>query len=332
MNKKINLLLKYVFQYNASDVHFTLVDKKLVIRMRGLDKMIPIQDKKLDVSLFHYLKFISNLDLGNSLLPQSGNFKYRYKNRDLSFRFSFLRTLQTQSGVLRILNNHAPILIDYLSHDPIQNQIFYAWTKFRSGLALITGPTGSGKSTTLHAILNEISDGNRLHVITLEDPIEIQSNTYLQLQINEKMNFGYAEGIKQLLRHDPDVIMIGEVRDETTAKMLIRCALSGHMVFTTMHAKNAKEAIHRLLEFGVSERDIQETLTGVTNQRIFKKKDEEQRICIYEILQKEDLKAVVHNQQLPTTYEDITIKIKKAVAAGWIDQEAAQSDIETETL
>lgn len=327
MKKKLNQLLKYVYEHNASDVHFTLINHKLMVRMRGLDKIIKIEDKKLDEGLFHYLKFISNLDLGNALLPQSGNFSFKYKSNLLHFRFSYIHTQQAQSGVLRVLNNHPKIELQDLSMDDKQNETFLSWTKFKSGLVLVSGPTGSGKSTTLHAILEIIAQNSKLNVITLEDPIEIQSDHYLQLQVNERMNFHYEEGIKQLLRHDPDVIMIGEIRDEVSAKMLIRCALSGHMVFTTIHAKSCKEAVKRLREFGVSDIDLDETLTAITNQRIYKHKVEAKRVCIYEILEKEDLKKVLSNDKLPTTYEDITKKIKYAIKKGWIQEEAAEGDI-----
>ena len=327
MRKKLNTLLKYVMKYNASDVHFLLENGKLKVRVRSLQGFVAINDKKLNVTLFHYLKFISNLDLGNSLLPQSGNFSYSFKSKELHFRFSYLRTLQSQSGVLRVLNNHPKIEINQLSKEKYQNTIFHTWTQFRSGLILVSGPTGSGKSTTLHAILELIAKKEKLNVITLEDPVEIKSENYLQLQINERLNFDYREGIRQLLRHDPDVIMIGEIRDEETAKMLIRSALSGHMVFTTIHAKSCKEALLRLEEFGISKLDLKETVTGVTNQRIFKSKDSNSRVCIYEVLEKEELMEVLQTGMLPKGYADIKTKIKNAVNKGWIDKESAQSDI-----
>lgn len=328
MKKKIDLLLKYVFASQATDVHFVLNNNKLNISVRGVRGIEQLKDSKLDQSLFHYLKYMSNLDLGNTKLPQSGNFNYNYKNKQLFFRFAYLQTLQLQSGVLRVLNNHKKIEIDDLSLDKKQVKSFINWSKFRSGLVLISGPTGSGKSTTLHAILEKISANQRLKVITLEDPIEIQSDNYLQLQINDRMNFNYEEGIRQLLRHDPDVIMIGEVRDEITARMLIRSALSGHMVFTTIHAKSCKEAIKRLKDFGIKDIDLKETLTGITNQRIFSRKGKKERVCIYEILEGEELNNVLQTETASEQHKDISNCILEAVEKGWITKKEAQTDIE----
>ncbi|MFV0382177.1 MAG: ATPase, T2SS/T4P/T4SS family [Breznakia sp.] len=326
MKKKINVLMKYIEKCNATDVHFTLKEDVLNIHLRGIYGIEEIKNKNLNAAFFHYLKFISNLDLANSKVPQSGNFSFLYKGKMLNFRFAFLHTTQIQSAVLRILNNHKCLELEDLSEDISLLNSLSSWTHFRSGLVLISGPTGSGKSTTLHAILKRISENHKLKVITLEDPIEIQSETYLQLQINEKMDFDYEEGIKHLLRHDPDVIMIGEVRDEKTAKMLVRCALSGHMVFTTIHSKNAKEAVKRLEDFGVLHNDIKEILTGVTNQRIYLRKEREERVCIYEILEGEALNYVMDYNHYPKDHRDIQKQIVYAVEKNWIYKEEAQQD------
>ncbi|NBK99677.1 MAG: competence protein ComG, partial [Erysipelotrichia bacterium] len=231
MRELFEQLLLLVLKHNASDVHMRLYDEQLQISLRCANGIVDVK-KVFDATLFHYLKFIANLDLGNIGIPQSGNFSYVLKGNEYYFRFAFIQTLDVQSAVLRILNNHQKILLSQLSKEQKQNEIFKKWTKFRGGLSIISGPTGSGKTTTLHALLESIAQNKRLKVITLEDPIEIRSNHYLQLQINERMHFDYEEGIKQLLRHDPDVIMLGEIRDQASARSLIRCALSGHMVFT----------------------------------------------------------------------------------------------------
>ncbi len=329
MNRLFEQFIQVVLKHKASDVHLTLKQETLQISLRNNHGII-VLEHKFDSSLFHYLKYVAHLDLGNALSAQSGNFFYAINSKQLYFRFACIQTQQLQSGVLRILNNHEKINIEELSRNANQNKIFKQWCTFRGGLNIITGPTGSGKTTTLHALLQQISSNQQLKVITLEDPIEIQSDSYLQFQINEKANFTYQEGIKHLLRHDPDVIMIGEVRDEQSAKILVRCALSGHMVFTTLHAKSCKEAIHRLLNFGIHPHDLQEVLTGLTNQRIFPTKNGKGKVCIYEILQKQDLCYFFTNTRHQSGYQTIFDEIKKAYAKGYISKKNAQQDIDVD--
>ena len=161
---------------------------------------------------------------------------------------------------------------------------FYVGHVCAAGFASQRGLTGSGKSTTLHALLKRIATTHRLQVVSLEDPIEIHDDAYLQLQINEKNNFTYEQGIRQLLRHDPDVIIRSVRSDFSTAQMVLRCALSGHMVFT-LHAKCCSEAIKRLNEFGISNEELLHTLTAVCAQRLYPSLQAEGRVCIYEILE-----------------------------------------------
>lgn len=319
-------LLLLIIKNHASDVHFVLKEEKLEISLRTPVGILNSKEK-FSFSLFHYLKYISNLDLGNASKPQSGNFSYLWNKTEFYFRFSYIRTNNIQTAVLRVLNNHQSLALQSLSKIKKQNDIFKKWCHFRSGLTIISGPTGSGKTTTLHAILENISQENKLKVISLEDPVEIQSDTYLQLQINEKMNFDYEEGIKQLLRHDPDVIMIGEVRDQQTAKSLIRCALSGHMVFTTLHAKSCKEALMRLLDLGVKENDLREVLTALTNQRIFASKNKKGRVCVYEVVEKDEIEEYFKNQHFTAKHKDIFDEIKASVSQGYISKAQAQQDI-----
>ena len=219
------------------------------------------------------------------------------------------------------------ISLEDLSLDSKQTASFLNWTKTRSGLIVLSGPTGSGKTTTLHAILKRIAQENRLHVVSLEDPIEIFDDSYLQLQINEAGGFTYEEGIKELLRHDPDVIMIGEIRDPSTARMLLRCALSGHLIFTTIHAKCCSEAIKRLLEFGLRREELYHTLSAVCAQRLYKKKGTQERVCIYEILEQNELDAYFREEQLPQQHRDIFQEIQLAVSKGIVAQEEAVIDL-----
>ena len=326
MKDKLDKLLNYAAKKKATDIHFSRRRNKLEVTVRGIDGISVIKDKDIDIYLFNYLKYIANLDLGSSSLPQSGNFTIRYHNNNLYFRFAYMKSNDAESGVLRILNNHEKINIDELSKIKKQNEQFKKWCMLRSGLIIFSGPTGSGKSTSLHAMLEYIAMSNIYKIVTLEDPIEIESENYLQFQINERINFSYEEGIKQILRHDPDVIMIGEVRDEVSAKMLVRAALSGHMVFTTIHAKSCKEAIKRLVNFGIDENDLKDTLTGLTNQRIFiSKREKNKRLCVYEIMDATDIINTIERKKI--IHDDINDEIKRAYQKGWISKEEAGHDI-----
>ena len=327
MQEKMNQMLRLAKQHHATDIHFVMKKDKVSVSLRGLYGMENIYSPALDASLFHYLKYLSNLDLGNLSVPQSGNFQYEYEGTVLYFRFSLLSTIHMQTAVLRILNNHEEIEIEDLSDNRKQLESFIQWTRTRSGLIVLSGPTGSGKTTTLHAILHRIADDHHLQVISLEDPIEIFDDSYLQLQINERNNFSYEEGIKQLMRHDPDVIMIGEIRDPKSARMLLRSALSGHLIFTTIHAKCCSEAIKRLNEFGLSNEELLHTLSAVASQRLYPSEGKEGRTCIYEIMEKEDLRYCLEHRKEKEGYRNIFANIRSAVEEHRISEKDASFDL-----
>lgn len=332
MRDKLIQLIVLAMRYQASDLHFIVHENSIQVSLRGMDGIRELHSALFDVSMFNYLKYIANLDLGNATKPQSGNFQLCVEGKDLYFRFSLITSMHVQTGVLRILNNHKPISLSSLCEDEQQLQSFYSWTKQRSGMVILSGPTGSGKTTTLHALLSEIADAGKLKIITLEDPIEIYDDRYLQLAINEASGFTYEEGIRQLLRHDPDVIMLGEIRDAKTAHMAYRCALTGHMVFSCVHAKSATEAIKRLCELGLSKIELKDTLTAICSQRLYpssKKKGE--RVCIYEVLQKKMLQDYLDEKAI-CDHEDILAHIKKAIQKGCIDHKEAQSDLFAENV
>ena len=185
------ILYRLIFEsqkVKATDIHFLISDTRHSCEMRGISGFKPFENDQVD-ALFQYLKYCANLDLGNLTVPQSGTFRMKLKEKEYYFRFSCISSYQSQTGVLRILNNHSPITISQCSVKKTQNIQFKRWCSLRSGLILFSGPTGSGKTTTLHALLEEIARQKKLKIITLEDPIEIVSSNYLQLQVNEKMNF-----------------------------------------------------------------------------------------------------------------------------------------------
>lgn len=332
MKEKFIKLLDIAMQYRASDVHFVVQERQVQVSIRTAHGMQKLQRAIFDVELFNYLKYIANLDLGNTGKPQSGNFSFLYEGKRLFFRFSLIVSLDLQTAVLRILNNHDGFHLADLLYKKEQLSQFLNWTKQASGLVLLSGPTGSGKTTTLHALLDEIASAGTKKIITLEDPIEIMDERYVQLAINEASGFTYEEGIRQLLRHDPDVIMLGEIRDTKTARMAYRCALTGHMVFSCVHAKNASEAIKRLCELGLAKKELKDTLSAVCAQRLYPHKQKKgERICLYEILQGKQLHAYLDGKT-PADHHDLRDEIAQAVEEGCIDIHDAAGDLYTEEI
>lgn len=315
MKDKVKKLIIESQRLKATDIHFMISDNQQKCDIRGIKGFHSFKDDFIK-EIFQYLKYCANLDLGNLSSPQSGTFQLVIEKNTYYFRFSCISTYMSQTGVLRILNNHPVLSVDDLSFKRSQNLLFKKWCHLRGGLILFSGPTGSGKSTTLHVLLEEISRKNQLKIITLEDPIEIMSDQYLQLQINEKMNFTYEEGIKQLLRHDPDIIMIGEIRDSKCAEMVYRAALSGHLVFSTIHAKTASETIKRLEDLGLTKTNLKETLTAVVNQRLYPDIKRKGRVCIYEILHGKELQEYLDENEIlqhKTIYDEINEAIKRKI-------------------
>ena len=328
--KVLNSLLVRGYNTNASDIHIEPTKSKTMVRMRIDGTMVDyVQlDRSLHNSLIARTKILANLDIAEKRAPQDGHFVLKIENYEMNLRVSLIPTIYGEKAVLRYLNTNTPISnARYFGMSEKHYEELVDMLRAPHGIIYITGPTGSGKTTTLHAILKRIAQENRLHVVSLEDPIEIFDDSYLQLQINEAGGFTYEEGIKELLRHDPDVIMIGEIRDPSTARMLLRCALSGHLIFTTIHAKCCSEAIKRLLEFGLRREELYHTLSAVCAQRLYKKKGTQERVCIYEILEQNELDAYFREEQLPQQHRDIFQEIQLAVSKGIVAQEEAVIDL-----
>lgn len=299
MNDRLIFLLRTALQQHATDLHFSVRDQELVIEMRCGQKMKLLESCPEDLNLFRYLEYLADLDISDHLRPQTGRFDLEVDGTVLALRFAVMQSLRVTSGVLRILNGRMDWLLKDLCRDRRQTELLKKALQQRSGLILISGPTGSGKTTTLYAMLNELKG---LKIFTLEDPIEIYSEDYVQIQINERQHLSYDEGISQLLRHDPDVIMIGEVRDSTAAAMALRCALSGHLVLTSIHASSAVLALSRMKELGANGTDLMDTLVCVSNQRLVTLKNQKGKMCVYEVLQKSDLAVLRKDGCVPESF------------------------------
>lgn len=318
-------LIEYAIDKKASDIHFVLHNQRLQIQLRTQNEMIDVYQDIWKPSFFEYLKFISQMDLTNPYTPQSGQFKVYLHNHDIFCRFSILHNHNIQTGVIRLLNTKQAIQLYELSLWKKDTQFFQSLIPFRQGLVLCVGPTNSGKTTTLHALLHEIAKTRKHKVVSLEDPIEIEDDSYLQLQINETMGFTYDVGIEQLLRHDPDIICIGETRNSYTAKMVLRASLTGHLVLTSIHAKNGKECISRLEDLGVSKQDLLSVCTAIISQRLYSNSDK--KVCVYEIMDQKTLEYVIRYGKYPDQFQTLSSKIKEGIEKGYILDEQAECDM-----
>ncbi|PLR89505.1 ATPase, T2SS/T4P/T4SS family, partial [Bacillus sp. T33-2] len=236
IEKSIELLadsiVKDALRNGASDIHIIPREKDTLIKFRLGNKLLPhiTLDKSDCDRLISHFKFTASMDIGEKRRPQSGANSYRYKGSRIGLRISTLPAQKSESMVIRLLPQENQINSFQLSLFPSMSRKLIALLKHAHGLIVLTGPTGSGKTTTLYSLINESSDILNRNVITLEDPIEKQSDAVLQVQVNEKAGISYSAGLKAILRHDPDIIMVGEIRDRETAQIAVRAALTGHLV------------------------------------------------------------------------------------------------------
>lgn len=267
----IDCLLENAYKLQASDIHLEPQEKYLQIRLRIDGKLVLIYkaSNKISNFLISYLKLISNLDIAEKRLPQDGKFIFSAQNIDI--RISTIPVLFGEKVVLRLLGNKENLLnLNQMGFSKMNLKYFKDMISASSGLIVITGPVNSGKSTLLYASLNYL---NRLdtNIITIEDPVELNLDGINQMQVNQKAGMDFAVALRASLRQDPDIVMIGEIRDEVVAKQAITTALTGHLVLTTLHTKNALGVPARLIDLGVSPVMLSIALLGMTSQRLVRK-------------------------------------------------------------
>lgn len=325
MEQILTALLRAAVRWRATDIHFSVEpDGHLRTEMRIGGKMIPLELKSLDERFFRYLLYRANMDVSSTALPQTGSFEAEAEGVRLALRFALVSGFHIRSGVLRILNMTSGLHTGDLSTDEFQIRRLAEITSRRSGLYLFSGPTGSGKTTTLYTILND-TEGKKIY--TLEDPVEVYSGRYIQIQINESRHLSFAEGIRQLMRHDPDILMIGEIRDSEAAAMSVRCALTGHLVLSTIHASGCTGAIQRMTDLGVQEYQLSDVLCGVSGQRLYERKDGTGKTCIYEMMDRKELMYYFRNHVPPPEFIPLEKAVREAVGKGIISAEEAKADL-----
>ena len=269
----VNSILFQAVRRRASDIHFESFEKGLVIRYRidGVLYAVLTPPKHFQSSLVARLKIMAGLNIAEKRLPQDGRFTIRTAGRDVDLRVSVLPTAHGERVVLRLLEKENRLfnLAEMgLRHDKLA--LVEQLIQLSHGILLVTGPTGSGKTTTLYAALNQIN-GPEKNIITVEDPVEYQLKGVGQMQVNAKIGLTFATGLRSILRQDPDVIMIGEIRDLETAEIAIHASLTGHLVFSTLHTNDAAGAATRLIDMGIEPFLMASSVVGVLAQRLVRK-------------------------------------------------------------
>jgi len=272
----VNTLLAAALTKRASDVHIETHEQAISVKYRIDGVLYPateMLDKRHHSALVSRLKVMAELDIAEKRVPQDGRFRLRFSGRDIDFRLSVMPAVFGEDVVIRILDKSSVtrdlkrLRLDGLGMSPEVMKKFRRAIREPYGMALITGPTGSGKTTTLYAALSEINDGEE-KIITIEDPVEYQLDGIVQIPVNEKKGLTFARGLRSILRHDPDKIMVGEIRDAETAAIAVQSALTGHLVFTTVHANNVFDVVGRFAHMGIDAYSFVSALNCVMAQRL----------------------------------------------------------------
>ncbi len=276
--KLVDTTIFNALERRASDVHIETRDQEVAIKYRidgVLHYAMPPIAKDWHSTIISRIKVMSELDIAERRIPQDGRFRVRYKNRLIDFRVSIMPTVFGEDAVLRVLDKESmsekfsSLSLDVVGFGGPDLVKFRRYIKEPYGMVLVTGPTGSGKTTTLYAALSEIkTDEDK--IITIEDPVEYQLRGITQIPVNEKKGLTFARGLRSILRHDPDKIMVGEIRDQETAQIAINAALTGHLVFTTVHANNVFDVLGRFLNMGVEPYNFVSALNCILAQRLIR--------------------------------------------------------------
>jgi type IV pilus assembly protein PilB len=269
-SRTFDLVMMQAIRDRASDIHFEPDEKVLRVRFRidGFLYEILTLPKAIHPPLTSRIKVLAEMDITENRLPQDGNFNVKMENRAFEIRVSTFPTIYGENVVLRVLDQSSPLIkLEDLGFTADMLALYRQLLRKSNGILLVTGPTGSGKTTTLYASLNMINSADK-NIITIEDPVEYRLNLIRQTQVNLKAGITFATGLRSILRQDPDVIMVGEIRDLETAEVAIQAALTGHLVLSTLHTNDAPEAVTRLMDIGVEPYLISSSLIGVLAQRL----------------------------------------------------------------
>jgi len=271
--KLVNLIIMQAAKERASDIHIEPEQDSLKVRFRidGVLYEMFSPPKHLEPAILSRVKVLAKIDIAEKRKPQDGRFNIRVENRDIDLRVSTFPTIYGENIVIRLLDRGTVLLnLDKLGFSKKTQKDFESLIKHPHGIILVTGPTGSGKTTTLYSALSTIDSGEK-NIITVEDPVEYHLGRIRQSQINPKAGLTFASGLRSILRQDPDIIMVGEIRDKETVEIGIQAALTGHLVFSTLHTNDAASALTRLLDMGVEPFLLSSSIIGILTQRLVRK-------------------------------------------------------------
>jgi type IV pilus assembly protein PilB len=274
--KLVDSLILNAVERRASDIHIESKDRDVVLKYRVDGVLYPAMDaisRAHQSTVISRIKVMAELDVAERRVPQDGRFKLKVRGRTIDFRVSIMPSIFGEDAVIRILDKESiheqfkELRLDLLGFPTAELRRLRKYVSEPYGMILVTGPTGSGKTTTLYAALSEIASPQE-KIVTIEDPVEYQIRDVVQVPVNEKKGLSFARGLRSLLRHDPDKIMVGEVRDAETAKIAVQAALTGHLVFTTVHANNVFDVIGRFIHMGVEPYNFVSALNCILAQRL----------------------------------------------------------------
>lgn len=329
-----NQLLENACNQNASDIHFLPKPNELSVqvflRCLGTRQYIQTIPIALYQNIITFFKFSANMDIGQTRQPQNGRLQFKSKTKkSYALRLSTLPLVESESLTIRILPQDSFPKSNQLFLFPKQFERMQNWFKQKSGIILFVGPTGCGKTTTMYALLESVLKNQTFQAITLEDPVERQINDVIQVEINEKSGMSYASGLKAALRHDPDVIMVGEIRDKVTAKFAFEAALTGHLVISTLHAKDAVGTIARLLDLGIKQIDIEQSLIAISGIQLLPLSTyhtkQKHRAAIADILDGLELKEALTRQNIDLSLINMNLLRERAYIYGFISEETFET-------
>ncbi|MFM2477204.1 GspE/PulE family protein [Celerinatantimonas sp. MCCC 1A17872] len=277
----VNTLFQQALELRASDIHIEPFENSIQVRYRidGVLHERPAPAYRDYSAIVSRIKIMANLDIAQRRLPQDGRIMQRIQGKELDLRVSTVPTQYGESVVMRLLDRDSVRLsLDKLGFSARSRSQFEQLLAQPNGIVLVTGPTGSGKTTSLYSALSSLNDGQR-KILTVEDPVEYQLDGINQIQVNPAIDFDFADALRSIVRQDPDVIMVGEMRDQVTAQMAIQASLTGHLVLSTLHTNNAPASIIRMLDMGLEPYLVSATLKGILAQRLVRRLDPQTRIA-----------------------------------------------------